>query len=292
MNNLLANYERILEVLRKISTDTLLIYQRRRPKLFDLELISLVLTAEFMGIDSENHLFRNLPNALSCKIERSIYNRRKRRLSEQINSIRLKLAKEFNEFENCFIVDSMPLEVCKIARINRSKICKEHQYSAPNRGFCASQQMSFYGYKLHAICSLNGVFQSIDISPASVHDIHFLKDVKTQMYDCLLLGDKGYLSQTIQIDLFNEANIRLETPKRSNQKEYKPQFCPFKKYRKRIETLFSQLCDQFMIRRNYAKTFEGFKTRILAKITALTVVQYINKTYFNRNINNLKTQII
>ncbi len=61
MNNLVANYERILEVLLKISTDTLLIYQRRRSKLFDLELISLVLTAKFMGIDSENHLFRNLP---------------------------------------------------------------------------------------------------------------------------------------------------------------------------------------------------------------------------------------
>ena len=289
MNNLLANYERILEVLRKISTDTLLIYQRRRPKLFDLELISLVLTAEFMGIDSENHLFRNLPKALSCKIERSIYNRRKRRLSAQINHIRLKLAQEFNESENCFIVDSMPLEVCKMARVNRSKICKEQQYSMPNRGFCASQQLSFYGYKLHAVCSLNGVFQSIDISPASVHDIHFLQDIKTQMSDCLLLGDKGYLSQTIQIDLFNEVNIRLETPKRTNQKA---QFYQYKKYRKRIETLFSQLCDQFMIRRNYAKSFDGFKTRILAKITALTVVQYINKTYFNRNINNLKTQII
>lgn len=47
-----------------------------------------------------------------------------------------------------------------------------------------------------------------------------------------------------------------------------------------------------MIRRNYAKTFQGFKTRIIAKITALTVVQYINKTYFNRNINKIKTQII
>ncbi len=112
----------------------------------------------------------------------------------------------------------MPLEVCKIAKINRSKICKEHQYSAPNRVFCASQQMSFYGYKLHAVCSLTGVFQSIDISAASVHDIHFLKDVKTQMCDCLLLGDKGYLSQTIQIDLFNEVHIQLETPKRSLQK--------------------------------------------------------------------------
>lgn len=47
-----------------------------------------------------------------------------------------------------------------------------------------------------------------------------------------------------------------------------------------------------MIRRNYAKTFEGFKTRLLSKITALTVVQFINKEYFNRNINNLKVSIV
>src|SRR5690606_19151613 len=184
------------------------------------------------------------------------------------------------------------LEICKIARSSRSKICKEQDYCFPNRGFCASQQMPFYGYKLHAIRSVSGVFQSIDLSHASVHDIHYLKDIKSQLSDCVLLGDKGDLSSEIQIDLFNSANIELETPKRANQKDYKPQFYLFKKYRTRIETLFSQLCDQFMIRRNYAKTFEGFKTRILAKITALTIIQFINKEYFNRNINNLKTQII
>jgi hypothetical protein len=47
-----------------------------------------------------------------------------------------------------------------------------------------------------------------------------------------------------------------------------------------------------MIRRNYAKSFQGFKTRILAKITALTLVQFINKFIFERPINNIKTQII
>jgi len=47
-----------------------------------------------------------------------------------------------------------------------------------------------------------------------------------------------------------------------------------------------------MIRRNYAKSFEGFKTRILSKITALTTVQYINKFVFDRNINNIKIIII
>ena len=64
---------------------------------------------------------------------------------------------------------------------------------------------------------------------------------------------------------------------RNNQKNYKRQPYIFRKKRKRIETLFSQLCYQFMIRRNYAKSFEGFKTRVLSKITALTVIQYINK---------------
>lgn len=68
MNNLIANYERILEVLRKISDETLVPYQRRILKLKDLELISLALTSEFMGIDSENHLFRHIPETIGCKM--------------------------------------------------------------------------------------------------------------------------------------------------------------------------------------------------------------------------------
>jgi hypothetical protein len=79
---------------------------------------------------------------------------------------------------------------------------------------------------------------------------------------------------------------------RKNQHNYKPQPYIFTKSRRRIETFFSQLCDQFMIQRNYAKSFEGYKTRILSKITAVTVIQYINKFIFDRNINNIKTSII
>jgi hypothetical protein len=77
-----------------------------------------------------------------------------------------------------------------------------------------------------------------------------------------------------------------------NQVNYKLQPFIFRKSRKRIETLFSQLCDQFLIRINYAKIFEGFKTRILAKVKALTLIQYINKFIFDRAINNIKNQLI
>ncbi len=190
-----------------------------------------------------------------------------------------------------YIIDSMPLEVCKNSRASRSKICKDVNYAFPNKGYCASQSSTYYGYKLHAICSVRGVFKSFDISPASVHDIHYLKDIQNQIKNCTLIADKGYLSQEYQLNLFENNNIKLSVPMRKNQHNYKDQPYIFGKSRKRIETLFSQLCDQFMIRRNYAKSFNGFKTRILSKITALTVVQYINYFIFNRNINNLKINI-
>ena len=293
MSNLEASYKLIFKELSKISDTENFYFKPIKPNLSDLELISLTILADFKSIDSEHQLFREIKGwEIETKIERSVYNRRKRKLFPYIEKLRIKIAEKFNEFENYFVIDSMPLEVCKMARSSRSKICKEADYAIPNKGFCASQNLHFYGYKLHAICTINGVFQSFDLSPASVHDIHYLQDIKTQLSDFVILGDKGYLSQTIQLDLFNEVNIELETPKRKNQKDYKPQFYQFKKYRKRIETLFSQLCDQFMIRRNYTKSFEGFKTRILAKITTLTTIQYLNKFVFNRNINNLKINLV
>lgn len=129
----------------------------------------------------------------------------------------------------------------------------------------------YYGYKLHAICSWKGVIKSLDITPASIHDIHYLKDVKTQIKNCTLLGDKGYLSSEQQLDLFESCQIKLEVPMRKNQDNYKQQPYIFRKSGKRIETFFSQLCDQFMIQRNYAKSFEGYKTRILSKITFSTL---------------------
>lgn len=293
MANITKNYFRVLEVLRSLNIDFNEDFRAgRKVKMTDIEVVALSLTAEYMSIDSENDLFKQLVNSsIPNLIERSQFNKRRRKLFEFSEIIRTTLANPFLEFEDYFIIDSMPLEICKKARENRLKICKKDFETAPSKGFCASQDTWFYGYKLHAICSVSGVFQSIDITKANVHDIQILKDVKNQLSDCVLLGDRGYLSSTQQLDLFETANIVLETPMRMNQKNYKKQPYIFRKSRKRIETLFSQLCDQFKIRNNYAKTFEGFKTRILAKITALTLVQYINKFIFDRPINNIKIQI-
>lgn len=76
--------------------------------------------------------------------------------------------------------------------------------------------------------------------------------MKYEYQNCSILGDRGYISAGVQLDLFETAKIKLECPYRLNPKEWKPTFILFAKARKRIETVFSQMCDQFMIERNYA----------------------------------------
>ncbi len=262
------------------------------PKFSDTEIIALSLASECLSIDSENYLFGKLKTEYRDEfpnlIDRSQYNVRRRKLLQRIEFVRDKMATKLISQENIFIVDSMPVEVCKLSRSRRSKVCKEDFETAPDKGFCSAQNSYYYGYKLHGICSANGIFNSFDLTKASVHDIHYLQDVKEQISNAHLLGDRAYLSEKVQIDLFSHANIKLNTPMRSNQHDYKKQPFLLRKARKRIETLFSQLCDQFMIRRNYAKSFDGFRTRILSKLTALTILQFLNKFFNNKPVNHIK----
>jgi len=143
MNNFKANYDKILEVLATITKREQFIKQKRKPRLKDIELIAMNLTSEYMSIDIECQLFRILPEALSSKIERSVYNRRKRKLFFAIEFIRNQLSNKFTEFEDYFVVDSMPLEVVKLSRSTRSKICKEEFYNSQTKVFVPVKTCTF-----------------------------------------------------------------------------------------------------------------------------------------------------
>jgi len=106
------------------------------------------------------------------------------------------------------------------------------------------------------------------------------------------LGDKAYLSDPLQLELFEDHRLLLHTPMRANQKNYRKQPVLFRRMRKRIETIFSQFCDQFQIQRTYAKSFAGLDIRILAKITAFTLLQFLNKYEFNNPLNQVKHTLI
>ena len=60
---------------------------------------------------------------------------------------------------------------------------------------------------------------SYDIAKANVHDVNYLNDVKYGYHHCTIIGDRGYISKSIQLNLFEEAKIELEVPYRLNQKD-------------------------------------------------------------------------
>ena len=283
MNNFIQNYKIILKELTKISGHIKTTKQIRLPKMSDLELVALNITAEYMSINSELQLFRCISGTvLDGKIERSVYNKRKRKLLPYIEKIRETLSGKFADFTDVFIVDSTPIEICKISRANRSAICTTDEIK-PSFGYCAAQKSRYFGYKLHAVCDKNGIFHSFDFSPANVHDVNYLNDIKENFQNCLLIGDRGYISKEIQMDLFNYSRINLSVPMRKNQHDF-VEFSRMKsKIRKRIETNISQLCGQFTINTNFAKTFQGLATRIVSKITSFTMIQYLNFFVFKRS---------
>jgi hypothetical protein len=90
MTNIVKNYFRVLEVISSLNFE--LDFKSgigRKQKMSDIEVVALSLTAEFMSIDSENSLFKQLlPDEIPNLIERSQFNKRRRKLflfSEQIS---------------------------------------------------------------------------------------------------------------------------------------------------------------------------------------------------------------
>ena len=264
----------------------------RNPKFSDVKVIALALAAEFLSMDSENRLFDLIKDSaffsLNGLIERSAFNRRRRSLRHYFNTVLEYLSEKISPAEDAFIVDSFPIEVCRFARAKRVRVCKENFDTAPDYGYCAAQKNTYFGYKLHGLCGVSGVFKKIDLSKASIAVIHYLQDIREDISQCILIGDKAYLSSEIQLDLFQTQGVRLITPKRVNQKDFRKYPQIFRKLRKRIETLFSQLCDQFMIKRNYAKSFFGLATRIISKIVSLSLAQFVNKFHNKKPINEIK----
>lgn len=265
------------------------------PKFSDLEVIALGITAEAFGFDSENLLFHRLQN--ECKddlpnlISRRQFNIRRKLTARLAEEIRKDVAVAIDGTEDVFCIDSKPIKVCQNARAKRCVMGRDNVEAAPDWGYCASQGMHYYGYKLHVVCGIRGVIHSYDMTAASVPDIHYLNDVRWEYHDCKMLGDKGYLSAEVQKDLFETVNITLEVPYRLNQKNWRPPSWAYKRFRKRIETIFSQLNDNLMMIRNYAKQSCGLFTRMAGKIAAMTFMQYVNFVN-HRPIGHIKYSLI
>ena len=183
MSNLFESYNKILALLHTLDNEDNYRRQIRQPKFSDKQLIALSLAADTQGIDSERYLFKQLPPEIHHDIERSVYNRRRRGLSVKTEAFRQAMGHAIVPIETYHVVDSMPLEICRFSRATRSRICREDADTAPDYGYCASHKTHYFGYKLHAVCTVQGVLRNVGLSKASYHDIHYIDDIRDNLND-------------------------------------------------------------------------------------------------------------
>jgi hypothetical protein len=288
MHDLKAMYEKTLDIAKEMFADRVnecgdFTFKPRPAKMSDLQVISLAVAAESASIDSENWLFSKLrtdyKSELPELIDRSRFNRRRRLLSDHILELTKRISISLNIDSGIDLVDSMPCPIVKNSRERSYSICKEDPLTAPRKGYSAVDKRYYIGYKLHLLINEHGVFQDLQVTPANVHDLNFLKDLQPEEYSYgkTLLADKGYISQVVQTDLFTQYQIDLKVPYKKNQKNCIPEHNKLLGVkRRRIEVFFAQLCDQFRMKLNYAKSFQGFLSRLRSKIAAISVLQHVN----------------
>lgn len=249
-------------------------------KLSDSEIITLALVGEMQGITSEKswiafvrknykYLFPNL-----C--DRTRFNRTRRHLNDVIDAIRNELCKQLGYFDaSIFIVDSMPIPVCEFGRAHFVKCFKD----LASYGYCASKKKTYFGFKLHALVTLEGFITKIVLTPAHIDDREALWEISPQNARTIVLGDKGYIGDALAQNLEKQGQMKLMALKRGNSKNPYPK--PIRnwisKHRRRIETTFSQLVEQLNIDEVLAKSKSGLIARINTKLLMHNLAYFINK---------------
>ncbi len=189
MYNLYTKFIKILEICKQFSVNLVneLGNVPRRgpiPKFSDLEVVALSLTVETESIDSKKWLFdykiqvykSNIPNLIS----RRQFNDRKKKTAGLCEELRKRIVMKMDNGEDLFFVDSKPIEVCRVAREIRCKMRRTGNFlQAPDFGFYASQNIYYFGYKLHALCGLSGVIYFYDLPKACVVNLLFPTTIQT-----------------------------------------------------------------------------------------------------------------
>lgn len=252
----------------------------------DSDIITIAWLLELIGKDSElsgykliraqlGHLFPHLP-------ERSRFNRRRRNLchaSEKLRSALIKLLPD----NDIFIVDSFPIPLCDFKRAATSTSplkCADATGTMATFGKCATKGLgTFFGFRGSLITTANGLPIDFAIATADTDDRQVLPLLCERGTYPIIIGDKGYVSEALEIELLETNNVCLLPTRRTNQKKQYPK--PFRKLhrqiRRRIETTISQLTNQFNVSRIRARAHWGFRTRLSNKFGGFALGVFLNQ---------------
>lgn len=245
------------------------------PELSDSEVITLALLCELLGKSSEHSHIRCavqwLRGYFPRMIDRSRYHRRLKRLTVSINDVRKAVLPDIGAFLSLCAIDSTPVPVLSFQRACFTPLFPEGGY-----GYCAAKKLYYYGFKLHLVTTAEGIPVHFDLTPANISDVSMAEELLSVLDHATVLGDKGYVSESIAQKLLRERGIDLWTPKRKNQKHHEKQ--QFQSgIRQIVEVANEILKEHFHLEHTLAKTLSGLVRRVIRKLAAFTFGILINK---------------
>ena len=243
-----------------------------KPEFTDSEMITLMLVQEFIPFPSETQyvgFIRANYLALFPKlVDQSQYNRRARSLRLLVEQLRRYwVVQKGWHLHSRYLLDTKPVPVLGYKRDKR----RSDFAGNANYGKCASRNLKYFGYKLVAVSTLNGIPMVYDLVPANTDERAAAETVIDYFSYCDLFADKGFLGLKWQTSIFDQTNNLIWTPRRSNQKyQNSPGLDRWlSKISERIEGVFHEVQDTGRnIERLLAKTVVGLTTRVIAMMTA------------------------
>jgi len=242
--------------------------QHSLQQMSDAEIITVAMVA---ALYFHNHHERALwvlyhSGYLSQALSTSRFNRRLHRLAEVLYAVLDILADLWRQGE-VFILDSLPLPVCRRIRARRCR--KVHGSAYYSR--CPAKDERFFGWRLHLICSGDGLPVAFELLPARAHDLNAIHDLTASLSSgARVFADKGYNSAADEAALWQALGVRLIPKRKKNMQPHSwADDYDLHLYRQRIETVGSQLVNMGL-QQLHARTAAGFALKVLASLLALT----------------------
>ena len=264
------------------------------PACSDPELVTMALVGECKGWDRETELVSEWAqhrDLFPHQPERSRFNRRRRQLAGAINQLRrLLLATLDLAADHQVVLDSLPVPVVNFHLVPRGAARARWQADGAAFGKVASKKITIFGFKLYLLVTLSGVIVDFVLAPANVSELQIGSELLAEHTDLDAFGDKAFVSAPVAATLWAENRVRLWTlPRRNEQRtvpaEVKRLLNPVRQV---VETVNSQLAEQFRIEVNHAQGVWGVTARLLTKLTAHTVCLALNRRRGHPDVLRIK----
>jgi len=252
----------------------------RKPLFSDSEVITLSLAQHWLGIEEEREHLRfirhNFLPLFPRLISQGQFNRRARGLCWLTNALRQHLVERMGIAEvPCLLIDGTPVHLRHWRRFGQGHLLLPEAAL----GYCAAKRETFYGFRLLALTTPDGVIVDWDLFAANADEREGATELLDSRRRLCVLGDKGFLDRKRQAILEEDQGLLLLTPKRKNQRA---QNAPgwdalMNRARRVIETTFAQAKGTFSLERPGARTVWGTLSRVIAKITGLTLAAKHNR---------------